>query len=168
VSEHLTSQQVAEWLAGDPPAAAARHARECAACRSEVESLRETMTQFRESGRLWRAHQMAIARPRRSRGTVAAGAIAALASVVAAAVLLWQPAPAPVERPFVAVPYVAPLAPYERASIQRMDVPVAALVAAGFQVNGIEPGGTVTADVLVGQDGRVHAVRLISNGSVIQ
>jgi hypothetical protein len=26
----------------------------------------------------------------------------------------------------------------------------------------------VSADVLVGQDGRAHAVRLISNGSVIQ
>jgi hypothetical protein len=49
-----------------------------------------------------------------------------------------------------------------------MDVPVAALMAAGFEVHGAEPGGTVSADVLVGQDGRMHAVRLISNGSVIQ
>jgi hypothetical protein len=96
-------------------------------------------------------------------------ALVALTSMLAvAAVLLRQAVPAVEERPFLAVPYVAPLAPYERASVVRMDVPVAALIAAGFEVHGAEPGGMLSADVLVGQDGRMHAVRLISSGSVIQ
>jgi hypothetical protein len=93
------------------------------------------------------------------------------ASVLAGAVLMQRSAPSPPqqgEAPFSAIPYMAPLAPYERTSVMRMDVPVAALVAAGFRVQGMEPGGTVAADVLVGQDGRAHAVRLLSKGSVIQ
>jgi hypothetical protein len=67
------------------------------------------------------------------------------------------------EAPFVEIPYVAPLAPYERTSVMRMDVPVEALIAVGFEVQGQEPGAAVTADVLVGQDGRAHAIRLLSN-----
>jgi hypothetical protein len=56
----------------------------------------------------------------------------------------------------------------ERTSVTRMNIPLAALVAAGFTVRGVDPGATLTADVLVGQDGRAHAVRLTSNRSVIQ
>ena len=71
-------------------------------------------------------------------------------------------APAPqAAAPFIEIPYVAPFAPYERASVERMDVPVAALVAAGFEVHVPDASGTVKADVLVGQDGRPHAIRLV-------
>ncbi len=70
-----------------------------------------------------------------------------------------------VEIPFVEIPFVAPLAPYERAEVQRMDVPVAALVAAGFEVHVPDTAGTVQADVLVGQDGRAHAIRLIAEAN---
>jgi hypothetical protein len=43
-----------------------------------------------------------------------------------------------------------------------MDVPMAALTAAGFGINAVDPGATVQADVLVGEDGRARAFRLIS------
>lgn len=74
------------------------------------------------------------------------------------------PAPAPdlrTEEPFLAIPYVAPLAPYERTSLVRMDVPIAALIAAGFEVRVADAGTAVRADVLFGQDGRAHAIRLV-------
>jgi hypothetical protein len=43
-----------------------------------------------------------------------------------------------------------------------MDLPVSALTNAGFSLPAADPTGTVTADVLVGEDGRAHAVRLVS------
>jgi len=107
-------------------------------------------------------------------------AAAALAASLAAAVFLARgPASGPparaalapsveipsVEIPFVEIPFVAPLAPYERAEVERMDVPVAALVAAGFEVHVVDTAGTVKADVLVGQDGRAHAIRLIAEAN---
>ena len=59
-------------------------------------------------------------------------------------------------------PYVAPLAPYERAEVVRMDVSVAALRAAGLDVHVPDTGATVLADLVLGQDGRAHAIRLVS------
>jgi hypothetical protein len=67
------------------------------------------------------------------------------------------------EEPFVPIPYIAPPAPYERIEVVRMELPVAALIAAGLPVRTADPGARVEADVLVGQDGRARAVRLISN-----
>ena len=66
------------------------------------------------------------------------------------------------DEPFVPIPYVTPLAPYERADIVRVDLPVTALIAAGLSVQVAEPGATAQVDVVVGQDGRAHAVRLVS------
>jgi hypothetical protein len=43
-----------------------------------------------------------------------------------------------------------------------MDVPVAALIAAGYRVETPDPGGVVNAEVLVSQDGRARAIRLDS------
>lgn len=65
------------------------------------------------------------------------------------------------ERAFVPIPYVAPLAPYERPQVVRMDVPMMALVAAGFPVHAPDLSGAVIADVLIGQDGRALAIRLV-------
>jgi hypothetical protein len=61
---------------------------------------------------------------------------------------------------FVPIPFTAPLAPYERATIARMNLAVSALIAAGIDVRSTEP--VVQADVLLGQDGRAHAVRILS------
>ncbi|HKE28424.1 MAG TPA: hypothetical protein VKB88_39010 [Bryobacteraceae bacterium] len=90
-------------------------------------------------------------------------ALAAAACLLAALLLLApQPAPPPARQPaFVPIPYVAPLAPYERPQVVRMDIPMMALMAAGLEVHTNDAGGHVTADVLIGQDGRALAIRLI-------
>jgi hypothetical protein len=101
----------------------------------------------RQARRIWRA----------------AGSIAA--SVIAGWFLLHRQTPPPVNAdapPFIAIPYTEPLSPYERASVVRMELPVAAVIATGFRVQTPDPGGRVNADVLVGQDGRAHAIRFLS------
>ena len=72
-----------------------------------------------------------------------------------------KPAPTPQE-PFIAIPYTLPLEPYERADVMRMDVPVAALIAVGLPMIMADPAALARADVLVGQDGRARAIRLVS------
>ncbi|MEI9971522.1 MAG: hypothetical protein WDO73_05355 [Ignavibacteriota bacterium] len=62
-------------------------------------------------------------------------------------------------RPFLPIPYTVPLAPEEQATVVRMQVPVAALIAAGFNVAATDAGAVVDADVLVSQDGRARAIR---------
>ena len=69
------------------------------------------------------------------------------------------------EQPFVPIPYVLPPAPYERLEVVRMKLPVAALIAAGFRMQTADLGAEAEADVIVGQDGRARAVRLISISS---
>jgi hypothetical protein len=93
---------------------------------------------------------------------------AALAASLVGALLIHQPGPAPHvaeapagDQPFVQIPYVAPRAPYERAEVMRMKVPLTALIAAGFEVHSPDIGAAVNADVLVGQDGRALAIRLV-------
>lgn len=105
------------------------------------------------------------ARSRRGHGMswwIPAVVAATLAGVL---VLSHRPAPTPhaADEPFIEIPYIAPLAPYERTEIRRMDVPVAALIAAGFEVHAADTGAALRADVLFGQDGRAHAIRLITN-----
>lgn len=98
--------------------------------------------------------------PRRIWRPLAAAVLAA--SLAVAVYVARGPVRPPAEAaPFVEIPFVAPLAPYERATIQRMDVPVAALIAAGFEVRLPDASGTVKADVLLGQDGRPHAIRIV-------
>src|SRR4051794_21660347 len=86
--------------------------------------------------------------------------IALAACIGAVALLLRLPAPAPgvaQERPFVEIPYVAPLAPYERVAVRRMEVPVSALIAVGIDPRARDLSAALPADVLVGQDGRALA-----------
>ncbi len=72
-----------------------------------------------------------------------------------------KPAARP-EAPFIAIPYTPPLDPRERVDMVRMDMPVAALIAAGLPVGTVDPASLVRTDVLVGQDGRARAVRLVA------
>ncbi len=58
-----------------------------------------------------------------------------------------------------------PPGPYERVEVVRMKLPVAALIAAGFRMQTADLGAQAEADVIVGQDGRPRAVRLISISS---
>jgi hypothetical protein len=64
--------------------------------------------------------------------------------------------------PFLPIPYTQPLQPGERAEVVRMEMPVAALIAAGFPVATSDAGAEASADVIIGEDGRARAVRLIS------
>lgn len=66
------------------------------------------------------------------------------------------------EEPFIAIPYTPQIEPYERAEVMRVNVPVAALIAAGLPMSTVDPTAKAQADVLVGQDGRARAVRLIA------
>ncbi len=71
--------------------------------------------------------------------------------------------PQPEDETFIRIPFTAPLAPYERIQVVRKNMAVAALIAAGFEVRVPDTGAIVTADVLIGQDGRAHAIRIISS-----
>jgi hypothetical protein len=66
------------------------------------------------------------------------------------------------EAPFLQIPYTQALEPWERAEVVRMEMPVAALIAAGFPVETADTTAEASADVIVGEDGRARAVRLIS------
>ena len=163
--KHLGSEEISAWVAGERTAAAERHLGECAQCAGEVAGAREAIALFAESAQLWSAHvETSVPHVRvTSMGRVRLACALALC-VILAAVLNVRPAPrqSSSNEAFVAFPYVAPLAPYERAQIQRIDIPVAALVAAGFQLRGPETAGVVRADVLLGQDGRAYALRFTS------
>jgi len=71
-------------------------------------------------------------------------------------------AAAPEPEPFYPIPYTAPLAPGEWTRVERMKIPVGALIAVGFHVMVSDPAATVEADVLVSQDGRARAIRPLS------
>jgi hypothetical protein len=67
-----------------------------------------------------------------------------------------------VEAPFVAIPYTIPLDPHEQAAVVRMEMPVAALTAVGLSVPTPDSSASAMADVIVGRDGRMRAIRLLS------
>ena len=80
-------------------------------------------------------------------------------------VLLPRPEPRTSETDangFVAVPYIAPITSYERSSVVSVQIPVAELLADGYTI-AAAPSSLVQADVLLGEDGRMHAVRLAAN-----
>jgi len=52
---HLSSQQLSEHLLGQPSVAAARHVRDCAACRAQLERNREELEEFGAAVRAWSA-----------------------------------------------------------------------------------------------------------------
>ena len=92
-------------------------------------------------------------------------AMALAASVLAGVVLLRpQPKAQPIaeSQSFLPIPYTPPLEPYERVMVVQENVPVGALLAAGFRVQTSDPGGSVRADVMVSQDGRPRAIRPVS------
>jgi hypothetical protein len=107
---------------------------------------------------------------RRSRQWIAGIGVVAAATVAIVVAQSWPErklaAPPAIgsemERPFMPIPYVLPPAPYERVEVVRMRVPVSALIAAGLPMQTADPGAQAEADVLVGQDGRPRAVRLVS------
>ncbi len=90
---------------------------------------------------------------------------ACLAIAIAAVAISRRPAmPAPVRQDagFLPIPYTLPLAEGESASVVRMNLPVAALLSAGLRLPAADPTATVTADVLMAEDGQPRAVRLVN------
>ena len=159
MSAHLTEEQITNWVIGEKTNQ--QHVAACERCATELDRAESAFAIFRDS-----ATALAIATPRKvSSSPNRLGRLAtAAAALTVAVVVLHQPAPmAPLndEAPFIQIPYVAPPALYERTEIIRMDVQVAALTAAGFDVHMPDPGASVPADVLVGQDGRAHAIRFL-------
>jgi hypothetical protein len=62
---------------------------------------------------------------------------------------------------FFAIPYVEPLRPDQRADVYRVQMPRAGMAVFGLPVVGGRLDSRVTADVLMGEDGVVRAVRFI-------
>lgn len=155
------------------------HLASCAACREQRDRFRRIDGELAEYGEFVRLQPAGVAAPsRRSRyllGWAFAFAVAAMAAAViwvpslrhppaASPTAAVQSAPQVAPDRFVPIPYVPPLAPYEDARIVHMDVSVAALIAAGYRVQLMDPAAVVPADLLVGEDGRVHAIRLTTDG----
>ena len=167
MNPHLSSEESSNWITGERIGEAERHLAACASCRGEVEGLESAFRQFRDSGQRWSEHWYMAPAPRPAHSIKAWHRLAATGGLVLAALLVTlrglPPTPRAVaQEPFVAIPYVAPLAPYEQTRVVRMEVAMTALQAAGFEVHATELSGALTVDVLVGQDGRAHAIRPIS------
>ena len=64
---------------------------------------------------------------------------------------------------FVELPGTAALPAFESGAIVRMELPVASLPAYGVDISAGGANQPVEADVLVGQDGRARAIRLVTN-----
>ncbi len=71
-----------------------------------------------------------------------------------------SPQPIPEADPFIAIPYTVPLAPEERTTVVRMTLSAAAMAAVGFP---FQPGVPQQADVLISEDGRARAIRIVAN-----
>lgn len=62
---------------------------------------------------------------------------------------------------FIEIPYAEPLRPEQRADVFRIQMPRANMAAFGLPVTGGRLDSRITADVLMGEDGVVRAVRFI-------
>ena len=62
---------------------------------------------------------------------------------------------------FVPVPFSGSLAPGDSAMIVRVQVPRAALAELGYPVDETQGSGMVQADLIVGEDGWPHAIRIV-------
>jgi predicted anti-sigma-YlaC factor YlaD len=89
----------------------------------------------------------------------AAAAIAAALGMLAIVPRRLPPVEKRGQTGFVEIPYLAPLDPHENATVVRIQIRVATLISVGYRVTA-DPDVIVPADVLVGEDGRAHAVRV--------
>jgi hypothetical protein len=89
-------------------------------------------------------------------------AAAALAAGVALLAIVPRRPLTDAEGPFIAIPYLAPANPHESSEVVHIQIRVATLIEAGYRVRA-DPEAVVPADVLVGEDGRAHAVRVASD-----
>ena len=57
MNQHLTSDQISEWIIGERKPEIEEHLFECAACRSELALFEKTLSLFRESAHEWSERQ---------------------------------------------------------------------------------------------------------------
>jgi hypothetical protein len=88
MSQHLSSQEILDWMNGEYSSEAGRHVRECPECAAQIERLTDTLAMFRGSVRETAEQigqgQMVFRMPRRTtawRWAAAAAALLILASV---------------------------------------------------------------------------------------
>ena len=167
MSEHLSSEEIANLLLEEVSENGPQHLIDCEICRAELDHLRNAFSLYRRAGQNWSEHWMTQTAPAQQRygsRRFAWAVGSALTAVAVATVLVFRPS-ATIQRatdePFVSIPYVVRAASYERTQVIRTEVPVAALRSAGLAVQVRDTGAAVRADVLVGQDGRALAVRLV-------
>jgi hypothetical protein len=171
----LLAQFVDGDLAAEQSAWLGAHLEACADCRAALAGFEEIDSEligWGESLSLQNpppadARERLAARlaPRRAIRWMPAAVAAAIAAALAIAVIAPHRKPPAVGREansqFIEIPYLPPLDPRENSTIVRMNIRVAALIEAGYRV-AADPDKIVPADVLVGEDGRAHAVRVLS------
>jgi putative zinc finger protein len=172
---------LAQWADGELAARQANwiegHWEECAGCRGERERFRgldecllcfgagievpaeTTMDRVRFLARIDQAES---GRRKRLAFFPATAALLAAAAILVVLLPRSSPRSGAGENGFVPVPYIAPLTSYERSSVVSMQIPVSELLADGYGI-AADPSSVVPADVLLGEDGRVQAVRLAAN-----
>ena len=93
MSQHLSAQQISQWVAGEHDAAYEQHLRVCPSCSAEVARLEEMLAQFRFAVRAWgRRHEPTPAVPARipHRIRTAVLALAASALLVITAIPIYR------------------------------------------------------------------------------
>jgi len=64
--------------------------------------------------------------------------------------------------PFITIPYAEPLAPYERAELQRVKLTRGTLLAMGLPTDVPDADEPMNAELMVGEDGIPRAVRILN------
>ncbi len=174
-AQSLMTQHVDGDLEPEESARLATHLAQCGECSAALARLTAIDSELTGWGRrLSRVHpppadareRLAAAMRARSAGRHSMRWVPAAATAIAAALALLAIVPRsmpPLETQdasgFVEIPYLAPLDPHESATVMRIQIRVATLIAVGYRV-AADPNEIVPADVLVGEDGRAHAVRV--------
>jgi hypothetical protein len=177
MSHHLSEDQICRAIAGEPTAGDTMHLAGCAQCQAELDRFADTIAVFRIAVTEWSAREA-----RRSATSLGSRthplpkwewALALAAFVAIVAIPAW-PALGPrtgsessVDRAFNDPAEVAseifPLmysnVPVTNGQTIRLELPQATLASFGLKAD--DAGGTVLADVLIGQDGLARAVRFV-------
>ncbi len=167
-------------LAGEDNAWLDRHLAACAECRSLLDRIGAMDGEVTELGRRIAIDHPA---PAAARTQIAARIdglpaqrgilrwIPAVATAIAAAIALFsvgtgtpkkETPSARTQDYFIEIPYLPPPAPQENLAVVRMEIRVGTLMSMGYRVTA-DPEALVPAEVLVGEDGRAHAVRVLSD-----
>ena len=146
-------EDLVEWARGSEPARAlAAHVAECAGCArvpgraAGLECRARTYggrsDPFARGDRRARDGGVRPRRQKRARLRVWVGSPPEPWPLRRASPCWWRLTgpPPPEAAQFIPIPYTIPLAPEERATVVRMEIPVSALIAAGFQMSATDPG----------------------------